>query len=194
MPVANANSAAEVVVGANGQVYAAPVGTTAPADMSASFSASWLNLGYVSEDGITFDPTMDLNSIMVYQSAFPIRRDVTTRSATLSFTLMQWSKTTIPFAWGGGAVATSGTGATEIHTYTPDALGTAPDYRAVAIAWSDGTKDYRLFIPKGIITDLGEFNLTREDAAGLPVTFEALGQSGVNPFYFYTDDPAFATS
>lgn len=194
MPAADALDADEVVVAAEGTVYVAPVGTAAPADFSAAYSATWVNLGYCTEDGVSFAPNMDLKEVMAWQSTRPVRRAVISRTEEISFGLLQWSATTLPVALGGGSVATSGTGATEKHTYTPPDLGDEPDYRALSIAWTDGDKDYRLFAPKALVTDLAEFSLTRTDESPLPLTFATMAEAGVAPFTIDTNDPAFAAS
>src|SRR5688572_24767781 len=110
MPVANAIDADEIVVAADGQLYAAPVGTAAPADMSASYSATWLDLGYTSEDGVDFTPNIEFMEVRGWQSRTPLRRNKTNTAEELSFSLLQWSRTTIPFALAGGAIETTGTG------------------------------------------------------------------------------------
>jgi len=54
----------EVRVAGSGHVYLAPVGTAMPTD-TAALPADWVDLGYVTEDGVMFNfdrETEDLNS------------------------------------------------------------------------------------------------------------------------------------
>jgi hypothetical protein len=71
------------------------------------------------------------------------------------------------------------------------------DERSVVIDWQDGEKSYRLYIPRGIVSENVEVNLTRSGAADLPITFAATDpgsdESGPLDIYtLFTDDPAFA--
>ena len=194
MPAANTIDADEIVIAGNGHIRVAPVGTAAPADMSASYSATWLDLGYVSEDGATVTPNIELMEVNAWQSLHPVRRQIVSRTDEFSFSLLQWSRTTLPFVLGGGAIETTGTGSTLIHTYEPQVAGDEPDYRAFSIEWSDGDKEYRLFAAKALVTDPAELALTRSAETPLPVTVSALAEGGALPFYIYTNDPAFAAA
>lgn len=182
---------AEVLVGANGNIYAAPVGTTAPADFSVAYAAGWLELGYADEDGVTFSNGRDTEDINVWQDFDPARTIVTGRNVTISWNLMQWNETTLPLAMGGGTIATTGTGGTLKYQFTPAAAGTL-DERAFSVYWVDGVRQYRLFIPRGVITDEVSFTLNKSSAAALPISVRVLGTSSSSAFYLYTNDANFA--
>lgn len=182
---------AQVLVGANGNLYAAPVGTTAPADFSVSYSGTWIELGYADEDGVTFSNSRDTEDINVWQDFDPARTIVTGRNVTLGFNLMQWNKDTLPLAMGGGTMTTSGSGATLKYQFAPAAAGVL-DERAFSCAWTDGTRNYRLFIPRGVVTDEVSFSLNKASAAMLPISIRVLGTSSGSAFYWYTSDAAFA--
>ena len=47
-----------------GYLYAAPLGTTAPSDYSTTLGAEFKNIGFVSEDGITFSTETDSESLL----------------------------------------------------------------------------------------------------------------------------------
>ncbi len=179
----NAN---QIVVGASGNVYVAPVGTAAPTDLTTAMAAAWIDLGFLTEDGVTFTPSWDIEEISAWQSFRPVRRISTSRSEEVSFEMQQWNKFNFPLAFGGGSVTTT----TGVHKFIPP-TASARDERAMVIDWADGTKKYRLIIPKGEVTDGGEMNLTRTDSASLPVTFAINGTDGTDPFYLLTDDAAF---
>jgi hypothetical protein len=193
MPAANAISSDEIVVGADGRVRVAPVGTTVPVDFSVAYTATWVDLGYTSEDGVSFAPNVDTTEIMAWQSFRPVRRLVTARSEEVSFTLLQWSRTTVPFAFGGGAVATTGTAETTVHRYTPPSPA-ALDYRAMVITWEDGAKKFRLVIPKGLVTSQADTTLNRTDSAGLGITFSPVPDGVLPGFYLDSNDASFAAT
>lgn len=177
----------EIVVAPNGTIWVAPVGTTAPATEVAAPAAGWVDLGYASEDGVTFNDARTLEAIPVWQLFHAARRIVTEVETTISFVLRQWNKETVPLAFGGGTVSTPTAGH---FKYVPPAAG-AIDDRALMVDWVDGSKHYRLVVPKGTATDAVETNLTRTAAADLPIGFSVLGTDGVDPWYLLTDDPAF---
>lgn len=176
----------EIVVGANGTVWTAPVGTAAPATEVAAPAAAWVDLGYTSEDGLTFNDSKTLEVISVWQLFHAARRIVSERDTTISFVLRQWNIDTVPFALD--AVVTEPTaGHYKIVPPAPESVGE----KALMLDWQDGTKHYRLIIPKGTVTDAVETNLVRTAAADLPIGFGVLGSDGVDPWTLLTDDPAF---
>lgn len=180
--------ATEVVVGANGQVYVAPVGSTAPTDAETAPAAAFVNLGYTSEDGATITDSRETENIGAWQSAYPIRRLVTSRELTVAFALRQWNESTVELAFGGGAV----TGSTGDWVYTPPGPEEL-DERALILDWQDGDKEYRLYIPRGIVTENVETTLNRTSAADLPITFAAMPADDATPIYtLFTNDDAFA--
>lgn len=180
----------EIVVGASGSVYVAPVGTAGPTDVGTALNAAFVDLGYVSDDGVSITPGMDMSEINAWQSFYAVRRIVTNRSLEVGFTLLQWNESSIKLAFGGGTVTTTA-GPPAYYTYSPPDPAEI-DYRAVIVEWADGTKDYRLHIPKALVTDTSALSLNRTDPAGLALTFSIQATDGSDPFTLITDDPAFA--
>lgn len=190
-----AKNASAIVVGANGSVYVAPTGSTEPDTISAALDAAFLELGYVGEDGAQMVASMTIEEIRAWQSAYPVRRIATEREFTLSLTLLEWNIYTVPFFFGGGTVSEP-----DDVTYPGEYLFTPPDpsfidERALSLEWADGSKDYRIIVSRGMVTETDNTQLQRNDAAGLPVTFGTLaGEAAGNPWYLQTDDPAFAAA
>lgn len=177
----------EIVVGANGSILVAPVGTTGPTGINDPLDSAFIDLGYVSEDGVTFLDGKTTEPIPVWQLFYPARYIVTEKEASAAFALRQWGDDQVVFAFGGGSVTIDNPGE---YRYTPPDPGII-DERAMAIEWVDGTKNYRLIIPRGFVTENVETNLIRTAASDLPITFGVIGEAGVAPWYFQTDDPAF---
>lgn len=183
-------NADSIVVAANGTVRVAPVGTTQPTDPTAAPAAAWLDLGYVSEDGVTFTDSKEIEDVLAWQSFYPVRKIITGKDATLSFALREWDERSIPLAFGGGTVTSPSAG---VWRYEPPAPGTL-DLRALMIDWEDGDKDYRLIIPRGLVTEAVETNLTRTGAADLPITFSAIPAStSDDPYVLLTNSIAFSS-
>jgi hypothetical protein len=184
-------NAAWVVVGTNGNVYAAPVGTAAPTTSVSALNAAFLRLGFVSEDGATFTEGKEVTDINAWQSFYPIRKLVTARTVEVSFALREFTKRNIQFALGG---TVSGT-APGPYTYVPRTADQGLDTAALVLDWQDGTsRHYRLYIPQGTVTEAVESTITRTASQDLPVTFSAIDPGGGTPIYqLFTDDPSFSS-
>jgi len=183
------NDASQVVVGANGSVWVGATNATAPDDVATPMGGDWTDLGFVSEEGATFTEGKDVTDIAAWQSFYPIRRIITGRSVQVSFALRQWNRDTVEFALGG--TVTDNTGE---YTYTPPSPEEF-DERSLVLEWTDGTKAYRLYLPKGVVSEAVAISLVRTSAADLPVTFAASDPGVGNSVYtMFTDDPAFAAA
>lgn len=180
--------ASQTLVGASGRIYVAAVASTEPTTPTATPSNAWTELGYLSEDGVSWSVSKTTEDISAWQSFFPIRTLVTAQSSTLSMTLRQWNADTLVLALGGGTV----TEALGVYKYEPAEPGTI-DERAIIVDWNDGSRNYRLIVRRAVVSDAVETQLQRGAAADLPVTFNVLGnQDGEAPFILLTDDDAFA--
>lgn len=185
-----AKSTSQIVIGANGSVFVAPVGTTAPADIATAWAAAWVDLGYASEDGVTFRDSKSTERINVWQMFHAARHIVTEVDTSASFVLRQWSKDTVPFAFGGGTITTTA-GPPAHYLYTPPSPEVIQE-KAVGIEWIDGTKTYRLVLPRVMVTEGVETNLTRTGPSDLPITVSVMGTDGATGWTLRTNDPAFA--
>lgn len=189
------NDASQVVVGSNGDIYVGPTDATPPDDVATAMStvdADWDHVGYVSEDGVTFTEGKDITDIPAWQSFWAIRKIVTARTVTASFAMRQWSRNNVEFALGG-TVDDNGGGEFVYTPPDPESL----DERSLVIEWRDGTEKFRLYFPRGIVSENVEVNITRSAAADLPVTFAVTdpGVDGVGdpvPVYsLFTNSPSF---
>ena len=188
-----AKDSQELRVAAYGSIYVAEYGATLPTagdDPTASLDGAFVELGYANEDGATLSTSPEVEDFRGWQSAEILRREVTQRDSSLSFTLLQWNVHTVPFAFGGGTIEDHGSG---IYSYTPPAGQDALDERSLVLDWNDGDANYRIVVPRGNVTEETETQLQRAALAELPITFGVLAPSeGVSPWYILSDDPNFA--
>jgi hypothetical protein len=175
-------------IGANGQVRVAPVGTVAPADFAAPWVAGWVNLGRTDENGAQLTDSKTIADISVWQSLYPARKIITARTFEAVFTLRDWTRASVALAFGGGTWTEGGTG---IHQYHPPSPETV-DTRTLAVDWQDSGHHYRFVITEGLVSGNVQTKLVRNAAADLPITFDAIGVDGADPWQFITDDPTFA--
>lgn len=185
-----AKDPSEIVIGANGSIYTAPLGSTVPANITVPLGGDWSELGYASEDGVTWVDGKSLESVRAWQSFYDLRRIVSSKEGSLAFQLMQWGGEQVKLAFGGGAVTEPTPNA---YRYTPPDPQDI-DERMLCVEWEDGDNDFRLTFPKGMVTDNVEVNIVRTSAALLPITFGLLGDEALDPFILDTNHPAFASA
>jgi hypothetical protein len=289
--------AGNIVVGAGGRVWVAPEGTTAPTDSTTALAGAFVDLGFVTEEGVKFSDTIEKKLVRAWNARRPVRRIAGNATTLLDFGLLEWNAATFVFAMGGGdltgitgavaeveAVALASLADTDsfyltwnaaesteivadftgpdtgtynaagiqaaiegIAGFTADvtvdevtttgfrvtwddagaqtdgpltvtngtggvtglvavliagaaATGTeavfvpdqdSDDFRSLVVEWADGTKNYRLYVPKGVTTGSIEVALTQTDESPLPVSFEAMPDEGDDPYSLFTDDPSF---
>jgi hypothetical protein len=184
-----ANDSDEILIGANGSIRVAPVGNTEPANIAAAWPAGWVDLGFASEDGVKVTDSKGLGQVDVWQSFYPARRFVTDRDMHAAFVLRQWNIPNVKLAFGGGTVTEDVADSGHFRYVPPDPEDL--DEHALGIQWADGAKNYRLIIPRGIVTEDVETTLARSAPADLPITFGITAQDGDVPWFLLTDDPAF---
>jgi hypothetical protein len=177
----------EIVVGANGTIYLAPAGTTMPANIGAAIPAGFDDMGYASEDGVTLNATKAIESIRVWQSFYAARRIVTERDFTTAFVLRQFNGVNVENAFEGTVTED----APGMYRFEPDEPEVLHEKSAI-VAWADGDKNYRLCVPKALSIEAVETVIQRAAPSDLPMTLGILGEEGVKPWYFLTDDPAWA--
>jgi len=157
----------QVRVGTTGHIWAAPVGTTMPVDTAAVMPSPWVDLGYTTEDGVSFSEDTNKEDMNVWQSANPCRSVITSQTMSASFTLVQRNTDTLKFAFGGGSV----TGTPPNMIYKPPAAGIAEV--ALVLEVVDGAITDRWCFYRGQPALNGDVQFTKSDMTGFPmeVTF-----------------------
>ena len=184
-------TATEVRIGADAQLYVAPVGTTEPSNVSTSLNAAFSTaLGYVSEDGVDITDGKTITPIGAMQSFYAVRQLVTGKEFSIAFTLLQTNRDTFEVAFGGGTWEDQGTGKTK---YTPPDPSEIAEY-VLVFDWQDGTISNSLVVPRTSNISPVTMKLARTEAAALPVTLSLLAPAeGASAWYVLTDDPAVAS-
>jgi hypothetical protein len=180
-------TAEEIRVGADGQIYVAPEGTAQPANVDTALNAAFgTALGYASEDGVQFSAGKTTEDIGAWQSLVPLRTLVSSTEVFLRFALRQWRGTNIKLAFGGGTI--SGAGA--YWKYSPPAASALAIYVAV-VDWQDGGYKYRCVVPRCQIAETVDVQLTRTAAADLPIALKVLAPTSGDPWYLLSNDATF---
>lgn len=178
--------ALETVIGAAGHVFVSVPGQTGAAPTSSDITAldnSWVDLGYVTEDGVRFTNDAAKTDVRAWNARRPIRRIPGDATTVLAFALEQWNSDTFLFAMGGGDLVSG--------EFVPNT--DTDDFRSLIISWADGDDDYLFYVPKGVVSGSVEVALTQSNIVPLPVEFSAMPDEGDDPWTLFTNADAFSS-
>jgi hypothetical protein len=186
------NNSSEIRVAGSGRVLVAPVGTAAPATITAGWDAAWKDLGYTSTDGVAFSKKDKLDPVETWQAVSPARFIYADRDLTLKFSMLQFNEDTLPFFMGGGTMTTVDA-LTNVYSYDI-ADGPKADERALGLEFTDGAAiTYRFIVPRGQVTASDDIKLSRKAPAMLGITFTALSNGPTTALAtFVMKDTAYA--
>ena len=160
----------KVRVAVTGAVSKAPTGSTAPTDASTALAAPFVDLGGISEDGVTLTlpDNGDKTNIKVWQGGASVRtvRSTSDDLPTIQFTLMETSLAAVETYFGTTVTQTATDGSFE---YVVENRGAD----AYVLDVIDGAELMRVYIPHGVVASVGDVSLTHTDAIGYEVTIEA---------------------
>lgn len=172
----------EVRVAGAGHVFVAPEGTVLPTDPTTPMGAEWVDLGYVTTDGVTFTFSRETEDLDAWQGD-KIRVLSAREPMSLSYALMQTSADVMVVAMGGGQITSP---ESDVFLYTPTAGENL--VRAMVIEFSDADIDYRYLVPKVQIEGDVAYTLTRDGALTYPLEFGVL--DGSPKYQIVSNDPA----
>jgi hypothetical protein len=185
-----ANDADNVRVALNGSVYIAPKGTTAPADLTTAWPAGWVDLGYLSDDGVEMSYSTESEDINAWQSLSPVRKVLTGVDMTLGFTAIELTTSTMTLYFPSATMTdVSGT----VYKLSIPAAP-SPDERAIGLEWVDGDITNRLIIARGEVTDREAITLARSGAVGLGMTVSAYADTAPEIAVWLSNDPAWSAA
>lgn len=174
--------------GSNGHVYAAPVGTVEPADISEAVSGSWTELGHISDAGPRFSFGKNRTPVQSWQShPDPVRTLKDAAVTTISYDLLQWNAHNVALAVGGGSWTEDSSG---IWTFTPaDADHTVE--QALIIEGQDGDAEKWRFIFRRTENQAAvDFAWTGTALSPLPIQSTVLTPDGTERFIIQTNSAA----
>ncbi len=167
----NVTAAKPVVAGA---IYVAPKGTTVPTDTDTALNSAFKSLGYVSEDGLTNDQSIDVEDIKAWGGA-KVLSIVNEKNNTYQFTLIEaLNPEVLKVVFGSGNV--SGDLATGIDvTITDD---DTEEYAWVVDMVMRNGAAKRIVVPDAKVTEIGSITYSDSAAVGYELTVTALNPSG----------------
>lgn len=179
--------ATEVRVAGAGHVYVAPAGTALPEDLEA-LPVDYVDLGYVTTDGVTFTLQRETTAIDAWQGS-KIRVITTDDPVSVKFALQQSNADTFQVAFGGGEITFPSAG---VAKFSPPAKGENTE-RVLVIDGIDGDISYRYVFARVQIEDSVEFVLSRTAATTYPIPFGVLDNGDEDKWFILSDDEVFGS-
>lgn len=179
--MANANEVTTGVRRSLGGVFRAPAGTTLPTDADTALAATFKDMGFISEDGITKSRSVETSDIKEWGGT-TVHVIQTSKEVTVQFQeLATLNIDVIKSIYGDDNV--SGTMADGLTVIEND---DEPEEAVwvVDITCLDGTLE-RMVIPRGKISELGDEVYKRDEAVSYDVTITCLPDNSGNKIYTY---------
>lgn len=186
-----AQNAEQIKVAANGRLHIARYDDTPelPEDVESPLDSAFSELGYVSDDGVTFNKSEEVEDVTVWQSKSAVDQIVTERNFSASTQFAQWNRETFALAFGGGEWSEPSSG---LVRYDPPSDYDPLTKWVTVIETIVGERIDRWVIERLTITGDIEAQAVKNAPMLLPVTLSALTAPGKDKAWYYlSNDPAF---
>ena len=164
---------------ATGMFYRAPAGTTLPTSPMDSLGADWVEVGAITEDGITL--TLPSGEVLRNWAKVPERK-INTENGSVNAPIMYTTKKVLETLFGANNVThiapTSGHGNVDSVTLAPDVSAEPASY---LFLMKDGDTLAMLATADGLITEIGDIPFNGGEGATWEATIEGT-------WVFATDD------
>ena len=172
--------------GVSGAIYRAPLGTTLPSDATTSLGGSFVELGYISEDGLVNTNSPETENIKDWGGT-DVLNVLTEKTDEFQCTLIEVLNEDVLKAVYGASNVT-GTLSTGIAV-TANASEQEEAIWVVDMVMRNGVLK-RIVIPNGKISELGDITYKRDEAVGYEITITGLADTSGNTHYEYIEEPA----
>lgn len=164
---------------AGGAVFWAPAGTTAPTNATTALASAFLDVGYISDEGVTQSSNVESTSHNAW-GGDEVANDVTTYGETTSFTLLEVSENAQKLAFGSANVAASlASVAHKMDAFTTEVV-------LVIETVVGASKVRRTVIPRAKLIERGDIVYVDNDLVGYPLTFANLvDENGATSYDYY---------
>lgn len=161
-----------VRVAVTGSVYVAPTGTSAPTTSGSALDIAFVDLGYVSADGITENIDRTTNQIRAWQNGSLVREVTSEGTYSVDMTFIETNESVLELYYGASITA-------GVLDGDPTSTG---GRKSFVIDVIDGAIVERIYIPAGEITSVGTRTLASGEAVGYQVTITAYADAGSTTF------------
>ena len=177
--ISNNVTAAKPKVG--GAIYAAPVGTTLPTDVTTALDAAFKELGYVSEDGVTNSNSPESDVVKAW-GGDTVLTLLTSKDDKFAFTLIEvlnldvlklvYGETNVTGSLAAGVTITANSKELEDHALVIDMV-------------MKGGVLKRVVIPQAKVSEIGDIVYSDSDAVGYETTLQCYNDAAGNTHYEY---------
>ena len=174
------NNTSNVSVGkgvAGGYFFVAPAGTALPTDNSTALAETYLNIGFLGEDGISFADSSDVTAF------FDMNGDTVDSSngsieKSFTVTLIEIKKDSMALIYGSDNVADA-TGKLTVHDKGPNDAS----YVAVFELLLKNGRKWRRIAPNCKLGELGDMTVNYSELVGREITMSALKDATTGDYY-----------
>lgn len=164
----------------NGAIFVAPTGTTLPTDASTALASAFKDLGFVSEDGVVNNNSVESDSVKSWGGQ-TVLTPATEFTDEFTLTLIESMNTEVLSTIYGTTNVTTGTGTINI---TVNAKERVAMVFVIDMALTGGAMK-RIVIPSGQISEIGEITYKDDEPIGYEITISALPDASSNNHYEY---------
>lgn len=167
-----------------GAVYRAPKGTTLPTDATTALANAFVDMGYISEDGVVNSNSPSTEKIKAWggQVVLIVSSE---KPDTFKLTFLEaLNETVLKTVYGDGNVTTG----TNTITVTANAAALTEHVYAIDMVMTGGALK-RIVIPAGMLSEIGDIVYKDDEAIGYEVTLDCLPDSSGNNHYEYIKLP-----
>lgn len=150
----------------SGAVSVGPTTAAAPTGTSGVLTG-FVDLGYVSDAGVTEGRSRDTNEIHAWQGGALVRTLVTSGSLTFQFVLLETKADTVKLFYGAVITSTAADGS---FVVVPTNTGGRQSFVLDVI---DGAELIRVYVPQGEVTEVGDRVYVNSDPIGYDCTLTA---------------------
>lgn len=164
-----ATTATNVTVGkpkVGGAVHWAPLGTSLPTSATAALDAAFVDLGYVSEDGLTNNNSPESDTVKAWGGDTVLNMQ-TDRPDTFALKLIEaMNEDVLKTIYGSSNVTADGDGNLTVKATAQDMISGAWVFDMIL----KGGRAKRIVVPNGTISELGEIVYKDDEAVGYDIT------------------------
>lgn len=178
MPTTNKVSAGKPKVA--GAVYRAPLGTALPTDATTALANTFVDMGYISEDGVTNSNSPETEKIRAWggQVVLIVSSE---KPDTFQLTFLESLNSNVLQSVYGAENVTVGNGTISVKA---NAAELENYVYVIDFAMRDGALK-RTVIPVGALSELGDIVYKDDEAVGYEVTLDCLPDAQGNTHYEY---------
>jgi hypothetical protein len=163
-----------------GALYYAPKGTAVPTDATTALGSTFVQTGYISEDGLTQEITRDSEDIKAW-GGDTVMSPQTEYSEKFTFSLLETLDVNVKKLVYGDANVTETNGAITAISNSAELAE-----HAMVIEMVQGGRAVRRVIPCAKVTEIGEITYVDGEPIAYELTVTALPDASGNASYEYT--------